>query len=86
MAVANHVLDMGRRVNIDMEKGQVIGERKLRDSGNSTVLTIPPEILDVADLEAGDEIEITADMGTGKIEIVKKTGGDETESEDDSAD
>lgn len=80
MAVAKSVLDMGRRVNIDIENGVVTGERKLRDSGNSTVLTIPPEILDVADLEAGDEIEIQADMQSGEITIRKKE--DEKESEE----
>ncbi len=84
MAIANHVLNMGRRVNIDMERGAVVGTRKLRDSGNSTVLTIPPEILDVADLEAGDEITLTADMESGKITIVKKESEESNDAEDSS--
>lgn len=35
--------------------------RKLRRSGNSTVLSIPPEILDAADLEASDEVAFAID-------------------------
>ena len=64
---------MGRRVNIDMDAGEVVATRSLRTSGNSTVITIPPEVLDVADLAAGDDVTITADMSSGEILIVKKT-------------
>ncbi len=44
--------------------------RKLRRSGNSTVLTIPTEILETADLEADDEIEFALD-NEGRIVLSK---------------
>lgn len=71
MSTATEVLGMRDRARVDAERGVVVAERKIRSSGNSTVLTIPPQILDVADLEAGDGVEITADMDSGEIRLTK---------------
>ena len=51
---------MSNRVSIDPEEGTVTGIRKLHDSGNSTVLTIPQEILDAVGMESGEQVTITA--------------------------
>lgn len=72
---------MGRRVSIDLDNQEVIAIRSLRSSGNSKVITIPPEVLDVAKLESGDEVVITADMTTGQITIGKSEDTSNTESE-----
>ena len=35
-------------------------DRELRKSGNSTVVTLPPELLTTADLELGDTVRLAA--------------------------
>ena len=75
MSMATKSLDMRDRARVDAEEGIVIAERKIRSSGNSTVLTIPPQVLDVAGLEAGDGVEISADLETGEIRLRKADDG-----------
>ncbi|MGC9400634.1 MAG: AbrB/MazE/SpoVT family DNA-binding domain-containing protein [Anaerolineae bacterium] len=43
--------------------------RKLFRSGNSTVVSLPGEVLEVLDLDAGDEVSVTADPEGGRIVI-----------------
>lgn len=43
--------------------------RKLFRSGNSTVVSLPGEVLEVLNLDAGDEVLITADPEGGRIVI-----------------
>jgi len=47
----------------------VIEERKLRASGNSTVLSMPPNVLQELRLEVGDDVELVADRDEGTITI-----------------
>ncbi len=43
--------------------------RKIFRSGNSTVVSIPPEVLDILDLEPGDEVNVAADPERGRIVV-----------------
>lgn len=69
MSTVQHQLNMGNRVSVDPEAGTITASRILRQSGNSTVLTIPPQLLDGAGLEAGDSVKLVADMETGELTI-----------------
>lgn len=60
---------MGNRVSIDPEAGEIRAIRRLRESGNSVVLTIPRQVLDGAGLEEGDDVLITAEMGRGEFRV-----------------
>lgn len=53
------------------DRWAVTAERKLRKSGNSTVLSMPPEVLQEIRLEAGDDVELVADRDEGTITIRK---------------
>ena len=64
-------------VQLNPSKEEVRASRDLRESGSSTVLTIPPSVLDSLDLEGGDTIEIVADWGTEEIKL--KPGSDSSE-------
>ena len=44
-------------------------ERKLRKSGNSTVLSMPPNILQEVRLAVGDDVELVANRDEGTITI-----------------
>lgn len=60
---------MSNGVSIDPDEGTVTGIRKLHDSGNSTVLTIPQEVLDAVGMESGDQVSITAKVQGDTITI-----------------
>jgi antitoxin component of MazEF toxin-antitoxin module len=60
---------MGHRVQFNPEEKTVTGARTLRISGGSTVLTIPPEMLDVLDWEDGDDLTLKADYEEGSLVI-----------------
>jgi len=62
---------MGDEVEIDPEKQEVRARRNLRKSGNSTVVAIPPQVLDGAGLEQGDRVELVAKMGEETIRLTK---------------
>lgn len=59
-------------MSTDMDSGQntVSLTRKLRRSGNSTVLTIPSEILEEADLDREDKLGFSVD-GDGQVTLTK---------------
>ena len=58
---------MGYRIQFHPDDNTVTAVRTLRTSGGSTVLTVPPEILDILDWEDGDDLELEADYEDGKI-------------------
>lgn len=60
---------MGRGVEIDKDDKEVSARRKLRESGGSTVVTIPPEMLDLIDIEPGDQVELQAEMFGDEIRL-----------------
>ena len=61
--------NMGHRVQFNPEENTVTGARTLRISGGSTVLTIPPEVLDVLEWEDGDDLRLEADYEEGSLII-----------------
>jgi len=44
--------------------------RKVFRSGNSAVVSIPPEVLEVVGLQTGDEVTVTADLDLQRIIIM----------------
>lgn len=58
---------VSNRVNIDRDSATATTTRRLRESGNSVVLTMPPELLDMSGFSVGDDIRLTADMDEGTI-------------------
>jgi putative addiction module antidote len=42
-------------------------------SGNSAVVSIPPEVLEVMGLKTGDEVTVTADLDRQQIIIIPAT-------------
>lgn len=66
-------------VQIDSEKGEVREERTLRNSGDSVVVSIPPEVLDQAGLGEGDDVDVATAFGSSIIELREKS---ETEAEE----
>ena len=43
--------------------------RKIFKSGNSAVVSIPPEVMEVLELETGDEVSVIADLAHRQITI-----------------
>lgn len=60
---------MQMSVRINPETGKLEHERKLRGSGGSTVLSIPPSILESAGVGDGDAVTISIAPGSDTIEI-----------------
>ena len=58
-----------RKVDIDSENREVRAARKLRRSGGSTVITVPPEMVDLVDLEHGDQLELEAEWSGEEIRL-----------------
>lgn len=56
-------------VEIDPAEKTARGERQLRESGNSVVLTVPPQILQQAGMQSGDDVELVAKLGSGEITL-----------------
>jgi len=63
---------MGHRVEFKPAEGKVTATRSLRESGGSTVLTIPPEIIDVMGWSSQDDLILDADYENGEL-IIKKS-------------
>lgn len=61
--------DVTRKVEIDGENQEVRAKRALRQSGGSTVVTIPPEMVDLLDIELGDDVELEAKMFGDEIRL-----------------
>lgn len=60
---------MSNGVDVDPDAGEVSGVRKLRRSGDSLVISIPPEVLDMSGLEAGERYEVVAPFEGGEVTI-----------------
>ena len=58
---------------IDTDAGEARDERELRTSGNSTVVTIAPGVLQAAGLECGDAVEVSASFEGGEITVKAAT-------------
>lgn len=54
---------------IDTDAEEARDERELRASGNSTVVTLPPGVLQAAGLECGDTVEVSAGFEGGEITV-----------------
>jgi len=62
-------------VDYDREAGEARANRTLRQSGNSVVVSLPPELLHEAGLQQGDEVVVAAGFGGGEIELRKSNTG-----------
>jgi len=69
MASTPHSTSVTRKVEIDGERQEVRATRALRQSGGSTVVTIPPEMVDLLDLELGDDLELEAEWSGDEIRL-----------------
>lgn len=62
---------MSERVDIDAEEGVATTTRQIGKSGNSFVVRIPPQLLQMASMEKGDRVTLTAQMGDERITLDK---------------
>lgn len=69
MSMAQPQPMMSNGVEIDADAGEVYGVRKLRESGDSLVISIPPEVLQTSDLEAGEMVEVATNLDGGEIRV-----------------
>jgi hypothetical protein len=60
---------MSTKVQIDRESLSASTERALRDSGNSKVVSLPPQLLQAAGFDEDEDVIVRADMETGTIRI-----------------
>ena len=63
-------------VEVDMDAGEVRAVRTLRSSGNSIVVSLPPNLLQACGFAPGDDISLVADNNTGEIHLRKSTVDD----------
>lgn len=56
-------------VDVDTTKKELRAVRDLRRSGNSTVVSIPPEILRAASLQDGDAVDIVVSFDEQEINL-----------------
>ncbi|MCU4743440.1 AbrB/MazE/SpoVT family DNA-binding domain-containing protein [Natronoglomus mannanivorans] len=75
---------MSNGVDVDPDAKEVSGVRKLRRSGDSYVISIPPEVLDMSGLEPGEHYKVAAPFEGGEITISPKESEEDTEDENDS--
>lgn len=68
-------------VTIDTESGEARTTRTIGRSGNSTVIRLPPELLDAAQIERGQDVELTTDLETGELTIRPVDESDAVQSE-----
>jgi antitoxin component of MazEF toxin-antitoxin module len=64
-----------------MAENTIVVTRELFSSGNSTVLTIPPDILEEAGFELGDEVAFNVDDDGGIVLRDAERGTDASISE-----
>lgn len=60
---------MTRRVSFDGDKGIFTATRTIRESGNSVIVAIPPQLVEAASFEVGDDVELSAQIDSGEIHI-----------------
>lgn len=56
-------------VEFDSDEEEIRTRRPLRRSGNSVVVSLPPELLRAARFEVGDELIVAAGFGGGEIQL-----------------
>lgn len=54
---------------VDMAAGEVRADRRVRVSGNSLVVSLPPTLLDAAGIKCDDDVKIVASNETKEIRI-----------------
>jgi len=65
-------------VRIDRETGELVEDGQLRSAGGSTVVTIPQDIAEQADLAPGDDVQFAVGISEeGRIEIRGGEGGED---------
>ncbi|WP_157972451.1 hypothetical protein [Saliphagus sp. LR7] len=60
---------MTNGVDIDPDAEEVSGVRKLRKSGDSYVISIPPEVLETSGLDPGEHYKVATSFEGGSITI-----------------
>lgn len=63
---------MSDQARYDAERNALVAERKVRGSGNSTVITIPPQVLDAANIGPEDSVEVSADLDADGEIVLRK--------------
>lgn len=58
-------------LTVDTDADEIRATRTLRESGSSTVVSIPREILRHADLTAGDDVVVSIGFETDEIGVSK---------------
>jgi len=66
-------------VNVDADNGEVRATRTVRQSGNSTVVVIPPEMLGAVGFELGDDIDLVAGLESKEIVLRAASEGQPTD-------
>lgn len=57
------------QVEVDTARGEIRAVRTLRKSGNSISVSIPPELLQTAHMELGDDVELVASFDGNEITL-----------------
>lgn len=73
---------MSTNVQIDRESLTATADRSLRASGNSTVVSLPPQLLQAAGIDPDSDVVVRADMQTGTIRIEQPGAMDAGEDDD----
>jgi len=56
-------------IDIDPEAEEMFDEKRIRQSGDSVVITLNPRIMETAGFELGEEIRVTTPFGGGHITL-----------------
>lgn len=67
MSVSELQVAVSNDVEFNFDDNSVSGVRKLRLSGDSVVVSIPPKVLEVAEFEDVSHVRITAHKGENRI-------------------
>lgn len=65
-------------VDYDTEAGEARADRTLRRSGNSVVVSLPPELLREAGFQQGDDVTVAAGFDRGEITLREPDHDDST--------
>lgn len=58
-----------RRMAQNTMEDKIRRTRQLRQSGGSTVVTIPPEFIEFTEFEQGDDVDLVADLDGDELVI-----------------
>ena len=80
MTIAKECVDVSRRVEFDRDEGTMRATRTVRESGNSVIVTLPPQIVEGGDFDVGDDVVVSVDIDTGAVSLRRVAdGGDADE-------